>query len=187
MTFFTEALPSARSAHSQTGVLTSVILAQWADEQGYRWPPEGNNPGNVGSFDGQPIHTFPTLAQGVAAYVQAMNTTYASVARQVGSTNQCYNLGAHVPVYASSRYEEAGGPPGEDLVKIIAANDLTQYDGAPIPPEPPKTQGDDVTSLVIGTQTHVWGFYNGQPVHWWQDAAPGPNQNVWHYETLPLP
>ena len=69
--FFVAALPFAQQAHAQTGLATSVVLAQWADETaygGYDWS-VAHNPGNVGSYDGEPVATFPTLQAGVDAYI----------------------------------------------------------------------------------------------------------------------
>ena len=134
--FFAEALPWAQGVHSRLPVMfTSVVLAQWAEETGYGgpdWSPN-NNPGNVGSFDGQPVNKFPTMQTGVNAYMQTLqNGYYPTVLAAKTWAAQCYALG--VSPWASGHYEAAGGPPGEDLIKIVTANNLTQYDAAPTPP-----------------------------------------------------
>lgn len=151
--FIAEALAYARQAHAETGVLTSVILAQWAAETawgGEDWSPN-NNPGNVGSFDGQPVATFPTLAEGVAAYIQLMNEAPQfgpTIRKQTTYEGQCFALGNAHPVWALAGYRLDGGAPGSMLVSIIQSNDLTQYDAptpaptpTPVPPLPPI--GDD--------------------------------------------
>lgn len=153
--FFPIALPWARVASAATGVLTSVVLAQWADETAYGgvdWSVH-HNPGNVGSFDGVPVASFPTLAEGVTAYVQLMNAPdrpqFAAAMRHFADyQGQAYALGAANPVWASGRY---GNPPGSDLVRIIQLFDLARYD-APTPAPPALTEVDvmGITQLSNG-------------------------------------
>ena len=58
---------------------------------------------------------------------------------------------------------------------------------------PPSTQqGENMTSLIVGGQVHVYGVIGGTAYHWWQ-AEPGTggagapaNFYAWHVETLPL-
>lgn len=138
MTFWDEALPYARQVHAaMPEMFVSFVLAQWADETGYGgydWA-VAHNPGNVGSFDGQPVNTFPTLEAGVAAYMQTLkNGYYNGVLAAKDWQAQCYAMGQSP--WASGHYEAGGPPPGQDLVKIVQNNDLTQYDSAPIPPLP---------------------------------------------------
>ena len=126
MSFWSDALPYAQQVHSATGVLTSVLLSQAADEQAYRWPPNGNNIANVGSFDGQPINVFPSIEAGTLAWAQTMNMPdYAAVRAAIGWRLQAIELG-YSP-WATSHYNNGGGP-GSVLVEIIQENDLTQYD-----------------------------------------------------------
>jgi hypothetical protein len=137
-TFWPEALPWARQAHAGCGVLTSVILSQWAIETGYGgpdWSPN-NNPGNVGSFDGQPVNKFPTLAQGVAAYIQTIRLNYYTPVRlATGWQAQCIALG-NSP-WASAHYRLPGGANGSELVYVVEHYNLTQYDSIqPAPPAP---------------------------------------------------
>ena len=130
--FFATALPYALQAHVATSVDTSVILAQWANETAYGgpdWSPN-NNPGNVGSYDGQPVATFPTLEIGVDAYIHTMMLDYYVGVRQaVGWMSQAQALGRSP--WASSHYTSGGRPPGSELVAIIIDNDLVQYDTTP--------------------------------------------------------
>lgn len=139
-TFWPEALPWARSAHTQTCVLTSVILSQWAIETGYGgpdWSPN-NNPGNVGSFDGQPVNKFGTLAEGVAAYIQTIELGYyTGVRANVGWGAQCIALG-NSP-WASAHYRLPGGTNGSELIYVVEHYNLTQYDGASPSPTPNPT------------------------------------------------
>jgi hypothetical protein len=143
--FWGEALPWARQAKAVVpSMFVSVILAQWAEETGYGgydWS-VAHNPGNVGSFDGQPLNAFPNLTVGVKAYEQCLtNGYYTNVLHATTWQAQCYALG-NSP-WASAHYEAAGPPPGEDLIKIVNNFNLTQYDGAsPVPtptPTPPPT------------------------------------------------
>jgi hypothetical protein len=149
VSFWDEALPYAQQAHSQTGVLTSVILAQWANETGYGgvdWSVY-HNPGNVGDPAAGGQTTYPTLQAGVDAYISTMLLPYYAAVRSASTwQTQCAALGASP--WAASHY---GNPPGEDLVQIINANDLTQYDGSPAPtPVPTPPQPTLGGSIIMG-------------------------------------
>jgi hypothetical protein len=144
LSFWTQALPYAQKAHAQTNVLVSVIMAQWADENGYHWPPPGNNPGNVGNTEHGGMVNYATITEGVDAYIHTMNLGYYTAVRNaVGYVDQSHALGESP--WAAAHYEGAGPPPGQDLIKIIETNNLTQYDGATPPaptPSPPQPQGE---------------------------------------------
>lgn len=146
--FFAVALPYAHQAHAQTGVLVSVILAQWADETGYGgpdWSPN-NNPGNVGSYDGQPVAKFPSLQAGVNAYIQTMRLDYyAAVRAATTATAQATALGQSP--WASGHY---GNPPGADLIAILNTYNLTQYDALPPIPVPIKEETMSLATLPNG-------------------------------------
>ena len=134
--FFAAALPYAQQEYAATGVHTSVVLAQWADEQGYRWPAMYNNPGNVGDPVSAGQVSYPTVEAGVEASIQTMLLGYyAGVRSAVGWLAQCYALGQSP--WAGGHYDAGGGPPGQDLVWIINNFNLTQYDGPQPPPAPP--------------------------------------------------
>lgn len=144
--FWPVALPCAQEAHAATGVLTSVILSQWADETAYGGPnwTVYCNPGDIGDPDEGGQTTFPTLAAGVAAYIALMNDPlYAAVRQAVGWQAQCVALGESP--WAASHYDESGGGPGSDLVSIIEDNDLTRYD-QPVPA--PTPEGGIVASAM---------------------------------------
>jgi hypothetical protein len=137
--FVSEALAYAQQAHAATGVLVSVILAQWAVETawgGWDWT-VAHNPGNVGSFDGQPVNTFPTLEAGTLAYIQTIKLGYYNAVRAATSyTAQCTALG-NSP-WASGHYIGQGAFAfrGGILIEIIQQNGFTQYDGAAPAPGP---------------------------------------------------
>jgi flagellum-specific peptidoglycan hydrolase FlgJ len=178
--FWAEALPYAKQAHAATGVLTSVILAQWADETGFGgpdWQPPRNNPGNVGNTEEAGQMDYPTLADGVAGYIDTMNLPdYARVRAAQGWEAQALALGQSP--WAAGRY---GNPPGSDLIAIIQADDLTQYDA---PPQPPTEQENPtVTSLVVNNQIHVWAVIGTTAYHWWQQI--GETKPTWGVEALP--
>ena len=125
--FFLEALPLARRASAATGVLTSVILAQWADETAYGtsndWTVK-HNPGNVSP--GGVVATYPSLDAGVNAYILTMNGgLYQAVKQAFGWQAQCIALGRSP--WASGHYDDGSGP-GSALIAIITANQLWQYD-----------------------------------------------------------
>ncbi len=151
--FWPEALPWAQQVHSRLPELfISFMLAQWAAETGYGgfdWS-VAHNPGNVGSFDGQPVNQFPSLQVGVDAYVQTItNGLYGGCLAALSPDAQCYGIG-NSP-WASGHYEASGPPPGEDLVKIIAEFNLTQFDALrPPPPPPPAPQPPQILKPISG-------------------------------------
>ena len=127
MNFFTTALPYAKKASVATGVLTSVILAQWADETTYGtsddWTVK-HNPGNVSP--GGNVATYPSLDAGVNAYILTMNGgLYQAVKGAVGWRAQCIALGQSP--WASGHYDDGSGP-GSALVAIVTQFNLWQYD-----------------------------------------------------------
>jgi hypothetical protein len=139
--FWPEALPWAQEAHAATGVCISVILAQWGIETAYGgpdWQPPRNNPGNVGDTQEAGQMDYPTLAAGVQGYIACMLLGYyVGVRDAVGWYAQAVALG-NSP-WAASHYALAGGGPGSELVSIIQADNLTQYDEAPPAPAPAPT------------------------------------------------
>jgi|HubBroStandDraft_1064217.scaffolds.fasta_scaffold174371_3 hypothetical protein len=131
--FFAAALPFAQWASRDTGVLVSVILAHWAGENGYKWPPPGNNPGNVGNTEHGGMVNYANITQGVAAYIQTMNLGYYKAVRSaVGAIAQADALGASP--WAAGHY---GSPPGSNLVALINDYGLTRYDNGGATPVPP--------------------------------------------------
>lgn len=153
----------------------SVILAQWAIETEYGgpdWSPN-NNPGNVGSFDGKPVAKLPTLADGVAAYVQLMNAAdrpeFGATIRKADTyIEQAYLLGAANPVWASARYALPGMAPGSELVSIIVRDDLARFDEAE-PAPPAQTTEENMlngwTDPKTGLQHFTWRDPNGHLMH----------------------
>lgn len=135
--FFANFVGDAKTAALQTGILTSVILAQWADETGYgatlsdsgsRW-----NFAGISESSGT-LKIYATEAVGVAAYVTTINShLYDKVRAAVGPQAQCIALGQSP--WAGGHYDandfNAGRPitqPGIDLVNIINSFNLTKYD-----------------------------------------------------------
>jgi len=136
MSFFSDFLKDAQHASEQTGVLVSVILAQWSDETGsgrtLSGPDTWNFAGITNPATGN-LFSYQTKDQGVAAYVETMNLPYYTAVRQaLGWHDQCVALG-NSP-WAGAKYDandyNAGRPlvPGIDLLSIISSNNLTQYD-----------------------------------------------------------
>ena len=107
MTYFDEAAPWARVASVRTGVLTSVILAQWRNE-GQGWPPAFNNPGDVGDPSNAGQTTYPSIQAGVDAYVETMLLYYSGVRRALGWYDQAVALGRSP--WAASHYDDGAGP-----------------------------------------------------------------------------
>lgn len=132
--FFSEVAVDAQTASAATGVLPSVILAQWADETGYGTSSaflSGNN--YAGVSPGGSVGSYPSKRDGLSAYISALNQHYYDPVRLAkGSNAQAIALGQSP--WAGSHYDyadySAGLPlrPGVDLVTIIQTNNLTTYD-----------------------------------------------------------
>lgn len=125
MSFITDVLPDAQYASAQTGVPVPVILAQWIDETGngtsQAWL-QGHN--YAGVSPGGHVAYYPDRASGLAAYVRTMNAAPYAAVRAAGSIpGAIAALGASP--WAGSHY---GNPPGADLSRIVAQDNLAQYD-----------------------------------------------------------
>lgn len=64
----------------------------------------------------------------------------------------------------------------------------SQYDSLfqiNVPPEPPPflVEGENMTSIMIGGQLHVFGVIGTVAYHWWQEQSP--NVGPWSVEKLP--
>lgn len=135
MSFFTDYLKDAQNASAACDVLTSVILAQWADETryggSYAFVTENNY---AGVSAGGSVNGFPTKEAGLSAYISCLNQgIYDGVRQANGWHDQCVALGESP--WAGAKYDandyNAGRPlsnPGVDLIGIVTANNLTQYD-----------------------------------------------------------
>lgn len=142
MSFFTDYLATAKKAAAQTGVLVSVILAQWTDETGGGGSKafvQGNNFAGVtlpGSSMITGVTAFPNKVAGLDAYITTLQQpTYAAVLKAAGWKAQCIALGKSP--WAGGHYDANGyyaGKPytqlnwGIDLITRIENNNLTQYD-----------------------------------------------------------
>lgn len=137
------ALPYARQAHQQTGWPTSLILAQWGLEQGWRAPGyTGFNWGNVAALPGEPTVNGIAVPGSPAAFAYA---------RTPQDGLQYYVRVAHLGYYAgvapaAARYDanaaahalgrspwDAGhytdhGDPGSSLLSIMRVYNLYWYD-----------------------------------------------------------
>ena len=144
--FFAAAKPFADWANRDTGVHQSVILAQWADENGYVWPPPGNNPGNVGNTLHGGMVNYANITQGVAAYIQTMLLGYYKGVRSAaGWEDQAIALGQSP--WAAGHY---GNPAGSALIDIVQTYGLTSFDnGGTTPVPPPVTPPGPVPPLPL--------------------------------------
>jgi hypothetical protein len=144
----------------------SFILAQWAIETGYGgwdWS-TAHNPGNVGSYDGQPVNVFPSLQVGVNAYVQTIKLGYYNAVR-AATTPHAQGTALGYSPWASAHYALPGGAPGSEINWVIDNYNLTQYDWAaptpaPTPPTPPIPvyQGDDMIAGDPQSKTGSWAL-----------------------------
>lgn len=166
--FVTNYAGAAARAAADTGLWTSVVLAQWCDETAYgtsRAFLYGNN--FAGVSPGGVVASYPSQAAGLAAYVETMNLAYydpVRAAKDAGAREQALALGASP--WAAGHYEAIGGGPGSALVAIIDALDLMKYDGAegslnPQPPrigEPTMQCTDPVTGGIWATDENGDGY-----------------------------
>lgn len=136
------ALPYARQAHQQTGWPTSVILAQWGLEQGWKIPGyTGFNWGNVAALPGQPtvngiaVPGSPaafayarTPEQGLSYYVRVAHLGYykrVAAAASSGADASARALGASP--WDAGHYTATGNP-GSSLLSIMRVYNLYWYD-----------------------------------------------------------
>lgn len=147
--FLNAVLPYAQEGHARTGVLVSVILAQWADETGWgtseAWV-TGHNP--AGISPGGVIASYPDIAAGVQAWWETMlEAFYDPVRAARGWQAQASALGDSP--WAAGHYE-LDGIKGAALLSIITHNSLWLYDQAP-QPQPEGSIMDTATAqLLVG-------------------------------------
>lgn len=145
-TFFSEVLATAKQASAQTGVLPSVILAQWAIETAYGGGTNFTVQNNyAGVSAGGYVNGFPSKAAGLAAYISNLKSSY-YVEVRTAKTWQSQAKALGESQWAASHYDTptTGGYPGSQLIAVITENQLVRYDagasagsssGAPLPPE----------------------------------------------------
>ncbi|WIG60257.1 MAG: hypothetical protein OJF49_003005 [Ktedonobacterales bacterium] len=140
--FIKFALPYAQSAHQQTGWPTSLILAQWGVEHGWKLPDyTGYNFGNCGAVPGEPRVGGLNVPGSPAAFTYSKTPkdglrVYVHVAHLAYYRN--VTAAAHQGVDAAARALgqspwDAGhytnhGSPGSTLLSVLKAYNLYQYD-----------------------------------------------------------
>jgi hypothetical protein len=166
--FVTNYAAAAARAAADTGLWTSVVLAQWADETAFGTSRAfllGNN--FAGVSPGGKIASYPSQAAGLSAYIETMDlATYDSVraAKAAGARDQAVALGKSP--WAGGHYTAPGGEPGSSLVGIIDSLNLTAYDGAEgsLNPQPPTVEDptmqctDQATGGVWATDENGDGY-----------------------------
>ncbi len=115
--------PYAEQASAATGLDVGLIIAQWGNETA--WGTEfaqQNNIGNVGVYGGGPNPSYPTLAAGVQAYINEMNSPAMAKAKAQwqgqSASQQAVVLGNSG--YAGGGYNNGSGP-GSDLIADMQA------------------------------------------------------------------
>ncbi|HEX6123092.1 MAG TPA: LysM peptidoglycan-binding domain-containing protein, partial [Ktedonobacterales bacterium] len=135
-------LPYAKRAHAQTGWPTSVIIAQWGVEHGWKLPSfTGYNFGNVASVPGEP--TVPGTAakgspsrfsyaktpeDGLRQYVKVAHLSYyapVTAAAKVGANSCAIALGKSP--WDAGHYGGASSP-GSTLLGVMKSFNLYAYD-----------------------------------------------------------
>jgi len=121
--------PYAEQASAATGLDVGLIIAQWGNETAWGTEfAEKNNIGNVGVYGGGPNPSYATLAEGVGAYINEMNSPAMASAKAkwsvAGTTaaQQAAIVGASG--YAGGGYNNGGGP-GSSLVADMATAGLS--------------------------------------------------------------
>lgn len=125
--------------------------------------------------------SFPTLIDGVSAYIALMNRSPQfgpSIRRGTTPQQQAFILGNCHPVWASGQYRDndGRGAPGTALVDIINRNGLTRYDAPAKPPLPPPP------APVLPPQT---SSPRGSDVLHTIPIATDPSGNGWVLTTIP--
>jgi hypothetical protein len=166
--FITNYATAAARVAADTGLWTSVALAQTCDETDYGTSRAfllGNN--FAGVSPGGKIASYPSQAAGLSAWIDTLNDAdYNPVraAKKAGARDQALALGASP--WAAGQYKAIGGAPGSALVDIIDALNLTTYDGAEkqLNPPPPSMEDtkmsctDPVTGGVWATDENGNGY-----------------------------
>lgn len=146
--FINEVLAYAQEGKAQTGVLVSVILAQWACETGWGssdYFSQGHNP--AGISPGGSVASYGSLAGGTQAWVQTMDLEYYAGVRAADGWNaQCVALGQSP--WAGSHYDNGKGP-GSILIDLVNENSLFLYDSPAPSPQPQPSGGTVSVDLSI--------------------------------------
>jgi Mannosyl-glycoprotein endo-beta-N-acetylglucosaminidase len=127
----------AHDAGVASGVLPSVILAQWGIETAWgsslAWTLQ-HNPAGIG-WNGHAYTTYPTIAAGIAGWVSTIfQPDYDAVRAAKGRQAQAIALGRSP--WAGSHYIAPPGGPGSALLDVIALYGFARFDPtAPAPPE----------------------------------------------------
>ena len=140
--FVQYALPYAREAHNATGWPTSMILAQWGLEQGWRVPGyTGFNWGNVAALPGEPtvngiaVPGSPaafayanTPAQGLSYYIRVAHLGfYDGVGRAAQNGPDAAARALGQSPWDAGHYT-ATGSPGSSLLSLMRVYNLYYYD-----------------------------------------------------------
>jgi LysM repeat protein len=135
-------LPYAQRAHAATGWSTSVIIAQWGVEHGWKLPSfTGYNFGNVASLPGEPtvpgtaawgspshFSYAPTPEDGLRQYVKVAQLKYyapVTAASKVGANTAAIALGKSP--WDAGHYGGASNP-GGSLLGVMKSFNLYAYD-----------------------------------------------------------
>lgn len=166
--FVSKYAATAARAAADTGLWTSVVLAQWSNETFYGTSRAfllGNN--FAGVSPGGVIANYPSQSAGLAAYIETMNLPdYDPVraARSSGAREQAFALGRSP--WAAGHYAGVDGVDGSALVSIMDALDLYAYDGAEnsLNPQPQKMEApqmfcsDPQTGGIFATDENGDGY-----------------------------
>ena len=129
----------AHDASIASGVLPSVILAQWGLETAWgtslAWSLQ-HNPAGIG-WNGHTYFTYPSIAAGVQGWVRTIfQPDYDAVRAATTRNAQAIALGQSP--WAGGHYVAPPGGPGSALLDTIATEGLARFDPNPQPqPEVP--------------------------------------------------
>jgi hypothetical protein len=135
-------------------------------------------------FNAAGVKNYPSEQVGIeAVYATLHNGHYPGILAVLG------NEGAGAMSLAQAVGNSPWGTGNFSWAVERVKADPARYLEVPVPgtssPSPTPKEAEEVTSQVIGSQTHVWGIdpRTNAPTHWWQDSQePG---TPWHSETLP--
>lgn len=113
----------AQQASAATGLDPNLIIAQWGNETAWGTEfAEANNIGNVGVYGGGPNPSYATLAEGVQAYINEMNSPALAKAKAQWQGQSAAQQAAIIgnSGYAGGGYNDGSGP-GSSLIADMSA------------------------------------------------------------------
>jgi hypothetical protein len=183
---------SSAGVSSHVGVDDSPgVIGEYVRRQDKAWTQANANPYSVAAelcafaaWSPAEWAKHPTMLSNTAAWVAEECAAFGIPLRRLSASQaQSGQAGVcqHVDLGAAGGNHWDCGPgfPMDDVIAMAAG-------GAPSAPPSPLEEDEDMTSLQVGTQIHVWAELNNRTIHYWQETV-GPDAGKWNAEYLNLP